>query len=82
MNRLSNLLMAAGIGAGLVYFLDPVAGRRRRAQVRDRLVRMAKQTRHNADATIRDARNRAYGTYAELRSDAREVAKAATSPSR
>lgn len=82
MNRLSNLLMTAGVGAGLVYFLDPVAGRRRRAQVRDRLIQVAEQTRHDADATVRDMRNRAYGTYAELRSDARDVAEAATGRSR
>lgn len=82
MNRLSNLVMAAGVGAGLVYFLDPVAGRRRRAQIRDRLIQIAKQTRQDADATVRDVRNRAYGTYAELRSDARDAAEAATGRSR
>jgi hypothetical protein len=66
--RLTSLLVVAGAGAGLMYLLDPVQGNRRRALVRDQLVRARHLTGDAVDATSRDVRNRARGVVAELRS--------------
>jgi uncharacterized membrane protein len=56
----------AGIGAGLMYVLDPAAGRRRRALARDQLVHAMRKGEDAADATARDVANRARGVVAEL----------------
>ena len=53
-------------GLGLMYFLDPDQGRRRRALVTDQMVTM--------DATSRDIANRAWGAVAELRGRLRNEA--------
>jgi osmotically-inducible protein OsmY len=60
-------LTVAAAGAGLMYLLDPDGGRRRRAHVRDQLVRAAHRTGDAMDATSRDVGNRARGVVAELR---------------
>jgi BON domain-containing protein len=62
------VLTAAAAGAGLMYLLDPQGGRRRRAGVRDRLVRAAHRTGDAVDSTSRDVSSRARGVVAELRS--------------
>lgn len=66
--NLTSLLVGAGAGAGLMYLLDPELGTRRRALVRDQLVRARHLTGDAVDATSRDVRNRARGVVAELRS--------------
>ena len=66
--NVTSLLVGAGAGAGLMYLLDPELGTRRRARVRDRLVRARHLTGDAMDATSRDVRNRARGVVAELRS--------------
>ena len=78
MNRVCNLLTAAAFGAGMAYFFDPVAGRRRRGLFRDQLIHGMTKSRKMADARYRDMKNRAYGTYHELRRDAHDVIEAAT----
>jgi hypothetical protein len=65
---LMRVLSAAAAGAGLMYLLDPQGGRRRRALVRDQLVRAAHRTGDAVDTTSRDVTNRARGVVAELRS--------------
>ena len=65
---LLRLLTAAAAGAGVMYLLDPAGGGRRRARVRDQLVRAAHRTGDAVDTTSRDVRNRARGVVAELRS--------------
>jgi uncharacterized membrane protein len=62
------------IGAGLMYYLDPVAGRRRRSLLRDQFVHAITKTGRGADATLRDMRHRLYGTYAEMRGGLRRDA--------
>ena len=54
-------------GLGLMYFLDPNQGRRRRALVKDQMVHAAYKTGDAMDATSRDIANRAWGAVAELR---------------
>jgi hypothetical protein len=66
--NITSLLVGAGAGAGLMYLLDPDLGNRRRALVRDQLVRAGHLTGDAVDATSRDVRNRARGVVAELRS--------------
>jgi BON domain-containing protein len=61
------VLTAAAAGAGLMYLLDPDGGGRRRALVRDRMVRAAHRTGDAVDVTSRDVTNRARGVVAELR---------------
>ena len=65
--NLTSLLVGAGAGAGLMYLLDPAQGNRRRALMRDQLVRARHLTGDAMDATSRDMRNRARGVVAELR---------------
>jgi hypothetical protein len=64
---LARILAAAASGAAVMYLLDPVVGRRRRALVRDQLVHAAHRTSDAVDTTSRDLTNRARGVVAELR---------------
>jgi hypothetical protein len=61
MNRAAALLAGAGLGAGLMYLLDPDLGRRRRAIARDKAVRLAHETQDTAEVVARDMQNRAQG---------------------
>lgn len=51
-----------------MYLLDPQMGNRRRALIRDKCIHAIKLTEEGIATTWRDARNRAYGTIASLRS--------------
>lgn len=68
MNAALQMLVAAGLGAGLMYVLDPEGGRRRRALARDQMRSLASRTGDAVDVTSRDMRNRAQGVVAEIRS--------------
>ena len=68
MNAALQILAAAGLGAGLMYVLDPDGGRRRRARARDQMRSLATRTGDAVDVTSRDMRNRAQGVVAEIRS--------------
>lgn len=61
-------LKGAGLGAGMMYFFDPVAGNRRRALVRDQIVHAYNVCNQQAGVTYRDASNRLQGAGAEIRS--------------
>ena len=65
--RNQNFLLGAAIGAGVIYMMDPQNGRRRRALVRDKLVRAGHVTREAVDTTTRDAMNRGRGMLAASR---------------
>ena len=78
MTHLTKLITADRNWAGLAYYFDPVAGRRRRSLLRDKLIHGMRKTGGVADARYRDLKNRAYGTYHELQKDVRQVAEAAT----
>ena len=62
-----DVLVGAGIGAAVVFILDPGRGGRRRALVRDKIVRASRLTRDGLDATARDMSNRARGIAARTR---------------
>jgi len=64
MNNACSLLAGLGLGAGLMYALDPDVGRRRRALARDKAVGLAHQTQHAVDVVRNDVRNRARGLAA------------------
>jgi uncharacterized membrane protein len=61
------ILTGLGIGAGLMYFLDPARGARRRALMRDRLTHATRLAGDAAGATKRDLAHRASGAAARVR---------------
>jgi uncharacterized membrane protein len=68
MNKAFDWIGALGLGALIMYILDPQAGRRRRALARDKLTRVAHKTGDAIDVTSRDLKNRAIGLAAEAKS--------------
>ena|SRR2546422_5911486 len=65
MNKGLVLLSGVGIGAGMMYVLDPDRGHRRRALVRDRVEHATNKAGDYAEKVSRDLRNRAQGLAAE-----------------
>jgi osmotically-inducible protein OsmY len=65
-------LILIGLGAVLMYFLDPDSGRRRRALLRDKWTRMVHRGTDAARATAKDLGNRASGVVAEAKSSVSE----------
>jgi uncharacterized membrane protein len=61
------ILTALGVGAGLMYFLDPVRGARRRALARDRIVHALHAMDTVTEKGARDLSCRARGLLAEAR---------------
>ena len=64
-------LMGLGAGVGLMYFLDPERGRRRRALVRNKVAHTLKVSADAAGTTGRDPAHRAAGSAARVRSTLR-----------
>lgn len=64
--KLKTLLVSLGLGAGLMYFLDPQQGNRRRALVRDRVNGLVNSLDNSLDVTAQDMRNRARGVLSEM----------------
>jgi osmotically-inducible protein OsmY len=62
-----DVLLGMSLGAAITYIADPNSGRRRRAVMRDKLVRASRKSRDAADATGRDMANRAAGMVAAAR---------------
>jgi gas vesicle protein len=62
-----DLLVGAAAGSAVMFLLDPNGGRRRRALMRDRMVRATRKARKGLDATARDIANRTGGIAAETR---------------
>ena len=60
----SRLLTGLGLGAGLMYFLDPQRRTGRAGRIRDKLIHYRAQSAQAADATARDAWNRLCGLKA------------------
>jgi osmotically-inducible protein OsmY len=68
MNPGAALISGAGMGALLMYLLDPDRGRRRRAMIQDQATKASRNLTDAADATTRDMRNRGAGLWWELQS--------------
>lgn len=68
----ATLLGGLGLGAALMYVLDPERGKRRRALVRDKAVRVANRTGERLEARSRDLKNRVRGVAAEAKSLTRD----------
>lgn len=68
MNRLVQFLSTVGAGAGLMFFLDPSRGRRRRSLVRDKATHYLNLIDDAIDTTSRDFNNRAHGLVARATS--------------
>src|SRR5205823_4865528 len=68
MDRSLSLFAGIGLGVGLMYFLDPQTGRRRRALLRDQLISATSRLDDCLDATWSDVRQRAQGLAAEASS--------------
>ena len=64
---MANRLLYLGVGAALMYFYDPQAGRRRRAGLKDQIDAAMRRIEHGRDVVVRDARNRIDGLKAETR---------------
>src|SRR5688572_20902247 len=62
-----SFLIGAATGSALMFMLDPNGGGRRRARVRDGMVRATRTTRDGLDATVRDISNRGRGIAAAAR---------------
>lgn len=61
-------LIAAAAGAGLMYMLDPIQGRRRRALVRDQAISALTKLDDGVGVLSRDLANRTRGVWAETQS--------------
>jgi uncharacterized membrane protein len=68
MGMQKTIVSGIGIGAGLMYFLDPGRGRRRRALVRDKAASFWSRSGDAVDTTARNLRDRMVGVGAEVRS--------------
>jgi uncharacterized membrane protein len=64
--KLKTLLATLGIGAGLMYFMDPEHGNRRRALVRDKVNSWVNDLDEYLEKAEEDLRNRARGTLSEM----------------
>jgi hypothetical protein len=60
-------LAAFGVGAAIMYILDPESGRRRRAYARDKALEAANDAADAIEGTSRNLRNRAQDTVAEVK---------------
>jgi len=67
MNQRHVLITGAALGAGLMYLLDPIAGKRRRAYARDKVTHLASEADIVVGRTIRDLENRYEGVVAETK---------------
>jgi hypothetical protein len=62
------LLGGIGLGAGLMYILDPAIGNRRRAIFKDKVVSGLNKTGGAIGTTSRDFGNRTYGLFSSIKS--------------
>jgi hypothetical protein len=61
------LLTGLGLGVGLMYFMDPERGRRRRAMVRDRIAHTTRTSADTVSGVCADLAHRSAGVVARVR---------------
>src|SRR5512134_1163863 len=64
--KLKTLITTLGLGAGLMYFLDPQHGERRRSMVRNKANQFVNNIDDSINIAMQDARNRARGVLSEM----------------
>jgi osmotically-inducible protein OsmY len=64
--KLKTLVTTLGLGAGLMYFLDPQHGNRRRAMVVDKANRFVNSIDESIEKALEDTRNRTRGVLSEM----------------
>jgi hypothetical protein len=62
------LIAGLGAGAAVMYLLDPDRGNRRRALIRDKMVKLNRQTQESVSGKAKDFANRAKGMLHEAKS--------------
>ena len=68
MNKAMAMIGGLGVGAGLMYMFDPNKGKRRRAEVRNKVTHAINKTNNAIGKTSRDVTNRVSGIAAEAES--------------
>lgn len=68
MKQISGFIGGLALGAGVMFLLDPVSGRRRRHVMRDKLFSGGRTLSETAETTANRIRNKARGLVAETRS--------------
>jgi hypothetical protein len=58
-------IATAGLGAGVMYFMDPKMGRRRRSMIRDQFTNATRKVNRAIQGSTNDAKKRVYGLYRE-----------------
>lgn len=64
---MANGLVYLGLGAAIMYLIDPQAGRKRRADLRNQLDATTRRIQRGRDVVVRDAANRTHGLLVETR---------------
>lgn len=64
--KVKTLLTTLGLGAGLMYFMDPQHGNRRRTMVIDKANRFVNNIDESIDKALEDTRNRTRGVLSEM----------------
>lgn len=72
MRQVAAFLTGTQVGLGLMYLLDPYAGKRRRAQLRDKGEHFSKRFEEEIRRSGRDLKHRSIGKVAEARSAFRQ----------
>jgi uncharacterized membrane protein len=64
---MANGLVYLGLGAAIMYLMDPQAGRKRRADLKNQLDATARRLERGKEVVVRDATNRTHGLLVETR---------------
>ena len=65
MRGILTLLGGIGVGALVMYLLDPEGGNRRRAVIRDKAISLNRKTQRAVSGRVQDLSNRAKGVWHE-----------------
>ena len=66
LGKAAGLTAAVGVGAGLMFLLDPNRGRARRARLKDQTTHVIRACRDRLDKSRQDAQNRMHGLQSSM----------------